>query len=250
LRKNSFFACLRLAQRDTAAITGLFHNSLYRHRNDPICIKAFALAISRSVSMNIVFSTSQPSGTVTKPEATKEHSLDAVCVNQLPTPDSNRPNRGALWLTLLLFALASLLLFLIPAFIIRPFTHQSARGLSLAIAVKRIAPALTLVSLAAMALLAWRLWTASSKLLRASLVLALLLAAASAVMSRQNYFEWMFNPIAAAGFIPAADAHLSDKEMVMAVRIGPQARAYPILQMAYHHILNDTVNGEPIVVTY
>lgn len=169
-------------------------------------------------------------------------------MNQQAT--SNRPNRRTLWLTLALLAVASLLLFFIPAFVIRPFTHQSARGLSLAIAVKRIAPALTLVTLAAIVLLAWRLWTASSKLLRASLVLLLLLATFSTVMVRQNYFEWMFNPIAAAGFIPSADAHLADKEMVMAVRIGQQARAYPIVQMAYHHILNDTVNGEPIVVTY
>jgi len=149
-------------------------------------------------------------------------------MNQIPTPISNRSHRRALWLTLALLAVASLLLFFIPAFVIRPFTHQSARGLSLAIAVKRIAPALTLVTLAAI----------------------VLLAAASTVMVRQNYFEWMFNPIAAAGFIPSADAHLAEKEMVMAVRIGSQARAYPIVQMAYHHILNDTVNGEPIVVTY
>ncbi len=171
-------------------------------------------------------------------------------MNQRPTPTANRSYRHALWLALLLLTVASLFLFFIPAFVIRPFAHQSAPGLSLAIAVKRIAPALTLVTLATIALLAWRLWKASSILLRVSLVLALLLATASAVMVRQNYFEWMFNPIAAAGFIPSADAHLADKEMVMAVRIGQQARAYPIVQMAYHHILNDRVNGEPIVVTY
>jgi hypothetical protein len=77
-------------------------------------------------------------------------------------------------------------------------------------------------------------------------VAALLLSAASAVMVRQNYFEWMFNPIKVAGFVPAGDAKLDDKEMVMAVRIGSEARAYPIV----HHILNDTVANEPIVVTY
>jgi hypothetical protein len=38
--------------------------------------------------------------------------------------------------------------------------------------------------------------------------------------------------------------------MVMAVRIGREARAYPIVQMAYHHILNDTVGEVPIAVTY
>jgi uncharacterized protein DUF3179 len=38
--------------------------------------------------------------------------------------------------------------------------------------------------------------------------------------------------------------------MVMAVRIRREERAYPIVQMAYHHILNDTVGEVPIVVTY
>ena len=51
----------------------------------------------------------------------------------------------------------SLSLFLIPGFIIRPFTHQSESGLRLAIAVKRIAPALTLVALLGVLVLSWRL---------------------------------------------------------------------------------------------
>jgi len=98
--------------------------------------------------------------------------------------------------------------------------------------------------------LGWRLWRSSSRSLRTGMVMALMLSAASAVMVRQNYFEWMFHPITAAGFVSAGDAHLSDKEMVMAVRIGQEARAYPIVQMAYHHILNDRVADVPIVVTY
>jgi hypothetical protein len=151
---------------------------------------------------------------------------------------------------LALLALLSLGLFLIPAFVIRPFRHQSESALSLAIAVKRVAPALSVAALVAVLALCARLWSASSKLMRSGIVTALLLSTASAVMVRQNYFEWMFNPITAAGFIPPTDAHLGDKEMVMAVRIGSEARAYPIVQMAYHHILNDTVANEPIVVTY
>jgi hypothetical protein len=158
-------------------------------------------------------------------------------------------NRRLVWL-LASLAIVSLLLFFVPAFVIRPFTHQSEFGLRLAIAVKRVAPVLTLASLLGVAAVSWRLWRASSILLRTGIVVALLLSAASAVMVRQNYFEWMFHPIAAAGFIPASQARLDDKEMVMAVRIGHEARAYPIVQMAYHHILNDTVSDEPIVVTY
>ncbi len=81
-------------------------------------------------------------------------------------------------------------------------------------------------------------------------MIVLVFGAASAVMVRQNYFEWMFHPITAAGFVRAPDAQLSDNEMVMVVAIGQEARAYPIVQMAYHHVLNDTVAGVPLVVTY
>ena len=163
----------------------------------------------------------------------------------------NRSENRGLWLLLgLLAVFFSLSLFLIPAFVIRPFRYQSERALGLAIAVKRIAPTLTVAVLAGVVALGARLWRSSSRWLRTGIVMALVLSAASAVMVRQNYFEWMFNPITAAGFVPAGDAHVSDKEMVMAVRIGQEARAYPIVQMAYHHILNDTVAEIPIVVTY
>src|SRR5260370_30122363 len=158
-------------------------------------------------------------------------------------------NRG-LWTLLGVLAALSLSLLLVPAFVIRPFRYQSERALGLAIAVKRIAPALSLVALASVLGLGLRLWRSSSKLLRVGIALALVLSAASAVMVRQNYFEWMFHPITAAGFVSPDDARLGDKEMVMALRIGTESRAYPIVQMAYHHILNDTVAEVPIVVTY
>jgi hypothetical protein len=130
----------------------------------------------------------------------------------------NRSENRGLWLGLL--ATFSLSLFLIPAFVIRPFHHQSQRALLLAIAVKRIAPALTVPALVGALALGWHLWRRSSPMLRMGIVVALALSTASAVMLRQNYFEWMFHPIAAAGFVSAGDARLSDKEMVMAVQIG------------------------------
>jgi len=109
---------------------------------------------------------------------------------------------------------------------------------------------LATIAFVALILVAIKLWRASSRLARVGLAITLLLSTASAVLTRVNYFEWMFNPIKAAGFISSADAHLADAEMVMAVKFGPESRAYPIRQMAYHHILNDTVAGTPIVVTY
>ena len=49
------------------------------------------------------------------------------------------------------------------------------------------------------------------------------------------------------GMTPASKTRF---EMILAVNLGSDARAYPILQMAYHHVLNDVVNGVPIAVTY
>ena len=159
-------------------------------------------------------------------------------------------NNRVLTFVLAMFSLASLLLFLIPAYVIRPFRYQSPQALTLAIAVKRIAPSLTLILSIVVLLLGVRLWRRSGVAVRILTALALLVSLGSAVMVRQNYFEWMFHPISVAGFVSAGDAHLGDKEMVMAVGIGQEARAYPIVQMAYHHILNDTVGEVPIVVTY
>jgi hypothetical protein len=94
-------------------------------------------------------------------------------------------NRG-LWLLLGLLAALSLSMFLIPAFVIRPFRHQSENALALAIAVKRIAPALSVAAVVGVLALGLRLWRSSSKLSRAGIALALVLSTASAVMVRQE----------------------------------------------------------------
>jgi Protein of unknown function (DUF3179) len=43
---------------------------------------------------------------------------------------------------------------------------------------------------------------------------------------------------------------LEDVEPVMALRIGDDARAYPMQIMTWHEIVNDTVDGVPVAVTY
>src|SRR5258708_34253940 len=70
-------------------------------------------------------------------------------------------NRG-LWPLLGLLAMFSLGLFMIPAFVIRPFHHQSERALGLAIAVKQIAPALTVAALGGVLALGRPLWRGAS----------------------------------------------------------------------------------------
>jgi hypothetical protein len=37
---------------------------------------------------------------------------------------------------------------------------------------------------------------------------------------------------------------------VIAVRIGGEARAYPIRSMSYHHVFNDVLGPDAIVATY
>ncbi len=156
----------------------------------------------------------------------------------------------ALKLVFSIFAITTFALFFIPAFIIRPFRYQSPRALALAFKVKAIAPTATLLLALLSVLLGWFLWSRASRMQRVLLALGVLLAAGSAVMSRLNYFEWMFHPIQTSGFLSAQNAKLDPGEMIMAVRFGNDARAYPIVQMAYHHVFNDELAGIPIVVTY
>ena len=69
-------------------------------------------------------------------------------------------------------------------------------------------------------------------------------------MSRVDYFEWMFHPVPVPGFEVGDQSKLDSSEMVMSVRFGSDARAYPIRAMAYHHVVNDVVGGVPVAVTY
>src|SRR6266849_6475828 len=43
---------------------------------------------------------------------------------------------------------------------------------------------------------------------------------------------------------------LTPKEPVLALEIGGDARAYPLQILMWHEIVNDTVGGKPVVVTY
>jgi hypothetical protein len=154
------------------------------------------------------------------------------------------------WMPFLGAALAGIGLFFIPAFIIRPFTHQSARGLALAMALRQRAPGGTLAAALVCLVFLLVLWGAVNTWRKVALVLVMALVTFSAVMARLNYFEWMFHPVDSAQFEAASASKLDKSEAILAVRYGSDARAYPIREMAYHHILNDVVGGVPVAVTY
>jgi hypothetical protein len=169
------------------------------------------------------------------------------------TPDRRESSHRAsrwIWAAFLLSAIITISLFFIPAFIIRPFRHQAPRALYLAMAVHQHAPLGTLIAALACFALAFALWRTVGRWRKALLVVTLLIVTFSTVMARQNYFEWMFHPIAGPQFLAQSASKLDPKEMILAVGFNNDARAYPISQMAYHHILNDVVAGVPIAVTY
>jgi len=153
---------------------------------------------------------------------------------------------------LVLLTFVSVLLVFIPAFLIRPFVAQSYSGLLISYKLRNLNPTLTLWLLVAAVLPIFYLWRKASSLKSKSLVLvAVSLLLAAAILSHQNHFEWMFRPAPPANFVEAPQsAHVKDTDMVLSVQLGNESRAYPVRILAYHHLLNDSVAGEPIVVTY
>jgi uncharacterized protein DUF3179 len=156
----------------------------------------------------------------------------------------------ALWISLATFALVGFGAFMFPAFIIRPFRSQHPRTLLWALEIRQRAPLVSLLCAIVCFLLIAMLWGSLNKWRKVVLSVAAVAVGFSAVMSRLNYFEWMFHPVNGAKFDAESSSKLGADEMILAVRYGADARAYPIREMAYHHILNDVVGGVPIAVTY
>ena len=50
--------------------------------------------------------------------------------------------------------------------------------------------------------------------------------------------------------VRAANSWLAPTEPVIALQIGRDARAYPVRVLVWHEIVNDTVGGVPVAVTY
>ena len=159
-------------------------------------------------------------------------------------------DRRLLWFLLLILAAIAFAVVLVPALVIQPFRPQSARGLEVSFFLKRFAPLFTIAALIACIAIVVKLWR-GARWSRIVLILLMIPAMLSAWFARQNHFEWMFNPLANAGYVTAnAATNVADADLVMAVARNGEAAAYPIRQLAYHHLVQDTVGGVPIVVTY
>lgn len=142
----------------------------------------------------------------------------------------------------------SLAVTLFPAWVIRPFRPQERGELAVALALLRVAPVVTIVAGALGLWLAWKLWSRGRQ--RVAAVLAVLLLAGSAWLARTDYFEFMFRPDPSPRLWNLSQAALQPDDMVLVVRQGGEARAYPVRMMAYHHLVNDVLNGVAILPTY
>ncbi|HXC96739.1 MAG TPA: DUF3179 domain-containing (seleno)protein [Edaphobacter sp.] len=138
----------------------------------------------------------------------------------------------------------------IPMYVIRPFRPQGAQELNFALAIRHAGLWLSSLCAVVVLLLVFRLWKISGLGSKIALAVSLVFATAGAVLTHINIFEKMFHPYDSPAFAGANEVKVDSDDKVLAVRVGEQARAYPIRTMGYHHIVNDTLGGVPIAVTY
>jgi hypothetical protein len=162
------------------------------------------------------------------------------------------PRPRTIWLLLALSVAFVWVVVGIPTWHIQPFTPQSDAGMAWSYALRRRGPLLSGAGVAVAAVLVAVGWHATARVgARLGLLALLGLALAPAWFARQNHFEWMFAPLGEVVYVAAPEAtFLTEAEMVMGVQIGANAVAFPVRQLAYHHVVNTEVADEPVVATY
>jgi Protein of unknown function (DUF3179) len=153
-------------------------------------------------------------------------------------------------LCLFLASLAILIFALYPIYVIRPFREQTPAALERAFWVLLHDKALSLIAASLVTALALLLWRRAGWVAKLLLVPAMALAFLAATSTWINPFEHMFHPLGEPTYLAADKAAVDANDMVIAVTLGGESRAYPIREMGYHHVVNDRLHGLPIVVTY
>ncbi|MDQ1592929.1 MAG: hypothetical protein QOG71_3556 [Pyrinomonadaceae bacterium] len=164
---------------------------------------------------------------------------------------NTKTKRHLLWLALVAIVVAAFAWVFVPVWTIQPFKAQTPGGVSLSYTLRSWSTLVTPVALALAALLVVVLWRGTRWWMKVALVLLLVPAVAATWFAQQNHFEWMFKPLAQSAYVAADKVDfVGDDEMVLAVEVNGDAVAYPVRQLAYHHVVEDTVGGLPVVSTY
>jgi hypothetical protein len=160
--------------------------------------------------------------------------------------------RKRLTLTLILLACVAIALFAVgyPIYVIRPFRHQGAQELAVALVVARFRVIAASAAALTAAIAFYVYWRSMGSWRGVLAGLGVLVTLALAYASRVNIYEMMFHPVARASFSQASEMKLDADEKVIAIKVGNEARAYPIRSMSYHHVLNDVVGGTAVAATY
>jgi hypothetical protein len=164
---------------------------------------------------------------------------------------SKSGKRRTAWILLFLTVVTVLIAVALPVWIIQPFKAQSSRGLQTAFTLRDWSPLVSIIGLTLTLLLTVYLWKGTRWFVKPVFVIALVLTCAAAWFARQNHFEWIFNALPDPGFAIVEDASfVDDKDYVIAVELNGDPVAYPVRQLAYHHLVHDIVGGIPVVTTY
>ena len=155
------------------------------------------------------------------------------------------PALGALLAALAAFALAAY-----PIYVIRPFREQKPAALSQALWVLLHNKPLVLLFTLVIAVCAVALWRSSGWIAKALLGVAVAVSLLATAGTWINPYEQMFHPMGDPRFVSVDQATIDPNDIVIAVTMNDESRAYPIREMGYHHIVNDRLNGLPMVVTY
>jgi hypothetical protein len=157
-----------------------------------------------------------------------------------------------LWAGLALVALLTVGIVIVPVFLIRPFSPQTPTRVAVAYHLRSLSPLLAPMGALLAALLVVAILRRRPHWAKGALALLVFLTVGGAAwLSRQNHFEWMFAPLPSAEYARVPDVRfVDDADMVVAVEVSGDAVAYPVRQMAYHHLVNDRVGGLPVVSTY
>ncbi len=155
------------------------------------------------------------------------------------------------WICLLFCFVVGAAFLAYPVYVIRPFRAQQPTELRLALAAIRYRPwVMVLTVLCSLGMFIWYWRREMSRSRRAFSTIAVASIFAIALLSRINIYELMFHPLDRISFSTAAQSKLDGAEKVIAVNLRRTARAYPIRIISYHHIVNDLIDGVPIVATY
>ncbi len=155
------------------------------------------------------------------------------------------------WLFLIIIAITAFAMVAIPVYLIQPFAPQTDRAIEISYYLRSWSPILTVVLAIVALILSVVIWRNSRWFSNIPLILPLILLGFSVWFAQQNHFLWMFNPLANSAYAKVSEVDfVKDNEMVMSVEINGESVAYPILQMAYHHVVQDVVGGKPITATY